>query len=121
MSPSTAFRRSSKLADGTGARRQRAEIERPHALAAQALRDVALDDALGEALDDGGLADARSSRDQDRVVLRAARGTPGSRGAPRRVAADHGVRLAGLRSIGQVATVLGEERRKRSLGIGRRN
>ena len=51
---------------------QRADVERDHAAVAQRLGDVAVDDALGEALDDRGLADAGLA-DQHRVVLRAAR------------------------------------------------
>ena len=51
---------------------QRADVERPHALALQAFGHVAVDDALREALDDRGLADARLA-DQHGVVLRAAR------------------------------------------------
>src|SRR3954466_14211766 len=38
---------------------QRADVERDHAAVAQRLGDVAGDDALGETLDDRGLADAR--------------------------------------------------------------
>ena len=47
----------------------RAEVERDDALVLQRLGDVARDDAAGEPLDDGGLADARVA-DEDRVVLR---------------------------------------------------
>ena len=70
----------------------RAEVERDEPLAAQRLGHVAGDDALGEPLDDGGLADAGLA-DQHRVVL----------GAPREhlhdaadlgVAADDRVELA---------------------------
>ena len=45
-------------------------------LVLQALGHVALDDALGEALDDGGLADAGLA-DEHRVVLGAAATAPG--------------------------------------------
>ena len=48
---------------------ERAEVERDHALVLEALRDVAPDDPLGQALHDRRLADARLA-DQDRVVLR---------------------------------------------------
>ena len=48
----------------------RAEVERDESLAAQRLGDVAVDDPLGEALDDGGLADAGFA-DEHGVVLRA--------------------------------------------------
>ena len=54
-----------------GARDQRAHVEREDALALQALGHFAVDDALREAFDDGGLADARLA-DEHRVVLRAA-------------------------------------------------
>ena len=77
-----------------------------HALAAQYLRDAALDDELRQPLDDGGLAHARLA-DEHGVVLRA----PGeylhdALDLPR--AADDGVELAGLRRLGQVAGKLVE-------------
>ena len=50
---------------------ERADIQHQHPLVHQRLRDVAVDDALGQPLDDGGLADARLA-DQRRVVLGAA-------------------------------------------------
>ena len=65
-----------ELAAELGAGDQRAEVERDDPLVLEALRDVAADDPLGEALDDGGLADARLA-DQDRVVLRAPAEAPG--------------------------------------------
>ena len=55
---------------------QRADVERDDALVLQTLGHVAAHDALGEALDDRGLADARLA-DQDRVVLGAAATGPG--------------------------------------------
>ena len=61
---------------------------------AQRLRDVALDDPLGEPLDDRRLADARLA-DQHRVVLRAAREDL-DHAADLVVAADHRVELAVL-------------------------
>ncbi len=51
------------------ARNQTGEIERDDAAVAQRLGNIALDHALGEALGDGGLADAGFA-DQRRVVLR---------------------------------------------------
>ena len=51
---------------------QRAHVEREQLLVLQALGHVAVDDAQGEALDDGRLADAGLA-DQDGVVLGAAR------------------------------------------------
>ena len=53
------------------ARHQRAHVEREHGLVAQPLGRLARGDALREALDDGGLADAGLA-DEHGVVLRAA-------------------------------------------------
>ena len=93
---------------------QRADVERPDALALQALGDVAGDDALGEALDDRGLADARVA-DQHGVVLRAAREHLDD-AADLLVAPDHRVELALLGELGEVATEL-LERLVGALGI----
>ena len=93
-----------ELAAILGAGDQRAQVERDDALVFQAFGHVAAHDALGQALDDGRLADARLA-DQHRVVL----------GAPRQhlddaadllVAADDRVELACARQSGQVAAVL---------------
>ena len=70
----------------------RAEVQRDHALVLQRLGHVAGHDALREALDDRGLADAGLA-DQDGVVLRAARQHL-DRPADLLVAADHRVELA---------------------------
>ena len=81
-----------ELAAVLGAGDQRADVERDHAPVAQRLGHVARHDALGEALDDGGLADAGLA-DQHGVVL----GAPGEHldHAPDLVvAADHRVELA---------------------------
>ena len=61
-----------EVAAVAGAGDQRAEVERVELLALQRLGHVVGDDALGQALDDGGLADAGLA-DEHRVVLRAAR------------------------------------------------
>ena len=61
-----------ELAAVLGAGDHRADVERDDLAVAQRLGDVAVDDPLGEALDDRRLADAGLA-DQDRVVLRAAR------------------------------------------------
>ena len=61
----------------------RAEVEGDEALAAQRLGHVAVDDALGQALDDRGLADAGLA-DEHRVVLRAAARAPARPGGSRR-------------------------------------
>ena len=104
-----------ELAPELGARDQGTEVEPDDALVLERLRDVAADDPLREALDDGRLADARLA-DQDRVVL----------GPPREdlhdpadlvVATDHRVELAGARLGGEVAAVL-LERLVRALGVG---
>jgi hypothetical protein len=60
-----------------------AEVERDEPLVLQALGHVAVDDALGEALDDGGLADARLA-DEHRVVL----GAPDSTWMTRRISSS---------------------------------
>ncbi len=82
---------------------QRAHVQRQELLVLQGLRHVAVDDAQGQALDDGGLADARFP-DQHGIVL----------GAPRQhldgaadllVAADHRVELLVPGGLGQVAGV----------------
>ena len=57
-----------ELAAVLGAGHQRAHVQREDRLVAQPLRDVAVDDALGQPLDDRGLADAGVA-DEHRVVL----------------------------------------------------
>ena len=98
-----------ELAAVLGAGDERADVERQQPLAHQRLRHVAGDDALGQALDDRGLADARLA-DQGRVVL----------GPPREDlddpldlarAADAGVELAGARGGRQVDAHLVDRRR----------
>ena len=61
-----------ELAAVLRARDHRADVERDHALVAQTVGDVALDDAARETFDDRGLADAGLA-DEHRVVLRAPR------------------------------------------------
>ena len=82
----------------------RAEVERDQALVHQRGRHVAVDDPLGEPLDDRGLADAGLA-DQHRVVLRAPREHL-DRAADLLVAPDHRVELAGPRGGGEVTPVL---------------
>ena len=100
---------------------QRAHVEREHLLVLQALRHVALHDAMRQPLDDGRLADARLA-DQHRIVLGAAR--QHLDGAPDLlVAADHRIELAGGRGLGEVAgialqRVVGSARRRRSRRCG---
>ena len=92
-----------ELAAVFAAGEQRAEIERQELLVLQALRHVAVDDALRQALDDRGLADPGLA-DQHRIVLGAAREHL-DRAADLLVAADDRVELALARRLGQVAGV----------------
>ena len=95
-----------EVAAVAGARDQAGQVELDDALAAQGLRHVAVDDALGQALDDRGLADAGLA-DQHRVVL----GAPGQDldGLLDLVgAADHRVDLAVAGQLGEVLAVLVE-------------
>ena len=114
ISLSSAFRRSSNSPRYLVPATMRAEVEREHALVLEPLGHVAGGDALRDALDDGGLADAGLA-DEHRVVL----------GAPRQhlddaadllVAADHRVELALARHLGEVARVL-LERLVLALGV----
>ena len=88
---------------------ERADVEGQDALVEQRLGDVAGHDPVGEALGDGGLADARLA-DQRRVVL----------GPPRQdlddpldllLAADDRVELSGAGGVGQVDAELVDGRR----------
>src|SRR5262249_10642677 len=83
---------------------QRADVERPHALALQPFGNVARDDALREPFGDRRLADARIS-DQDGVVLRSARQHLDD-AADLLVAADDRVELAVLGRRREVAAEL---------------
>ena len=89
-----------ELAAVLGAGHERADVEGQDALVEQRLRDIARDDPVGQALGDGGLADAGLA-DQRRVVL----------GPPREdlddpldllLSADDGIQLSGPRGVGQV-------------------
>src|SRR6476469_5781059 len=92
-----------ELAAVFGAGDQRAEVEREQLLVLQALRHVAVDDALSETLDDGGLADAGLA-DQHRIVLGAARKNLDG-AADLFVAADHRIDLALARGLREVAGI----------------
>src|SRR5690606_5225439 len=93
----------------------RAEVEREQALVAQALRHVTGRDALGDALDDRGLADAGLT-DQHRIVLRPA--AEHLDDAPDLlVTPDDRVDLSGARVGGEIAGVL-LERLILPLGLG---
>ena len=93
---------------------ERADVERPDALALQPLGDVAGDDPLREPFDDRRLPDARLA-DQHGIVLRPARQHL-DRPADLLVAADHRVELSLLGEGGQIAAVL-LECLVRALGI----
>ncbi len=80
------------------------EVERDELLALERVGDVAGDDALGEPLDDGGLADAGLA-DEHRVVLGAA-GEHLADAADLGVTPDHGVEFAALGDLGEVDAVL---------------
>jgi hypothetical protein len=93
-----------ELAAVLGARDEGPEIEGHDPLVLERLGDVALDDALGEALDDRGLADAGLA-DQHGVVLGAAREHLDD-AAHLVVAPDHRVELALAGRVGEVPPVL---------------
>ncbi len=99
-------------------RDHRTEVERDDGLVAQALRHVAFDDALGEALDDRRLADAGLT-DQHRVVL-GATGQHLHDAANLVVAPDDRVELAFAGPFGQVGRVL-LQRLIRGFGVGVRD
>ena len=82
---------------------QRAEVERDEPLVLEALRDVAVDDALREPFDDRRLADAGLA-DEHGIVLRAAREHL-HHAADLLVAADHRIELALARRVGEIARV----------------
>ena len=92
-----------ELAAVLRAGQQQRHVEHEHALVLQRIGHLAGDDALRQAFDDGGLADARLA-DQHRVVL----GAPLQhldRAADLVVAADHRVELAHARALGEVERV----------------
>ncbi len=93
-----------ELAPVLGAGDQGADVERDHPAVAQRLGHVAVDDPLGEPLDDRRLAHAGLA-DQYRVVLRPARQHL-DHPANLLVAADHRVELVGPGVGGQVAPEL---------------
>ena len=95
------------------ARQHRAQIERHHALVLQLLGHIAGDDALRQAFDDGGLADAGLA-DQHRIVLRAARQHL-HHATHFLVAPDHRIELALARQLRQV---FGVALQRLVLGLG---
>ena len=97
----------------------RAEVERDQPLAAQRLRHVAGHDALGQPLDDGGLADAGLA-DEHRVVLGTPATAPGRRGGSRLSRPMTGSSLPVARRGGEVDAVL-LQRLVGALRVGRRD
>ena len=97
---------------------ERAEVERVELLALERLGHVAADDVGGEALDDGGLADAGLA-DEHRVVLRAARQHL-HHALDLLLAPDHRVELLVARELGEVATELVEDERAATAAPRRR-
>ena len=98
-----------ELAAILGAGDDERDVERQKALVGQEMRHVAVDDLLGEALDDGGLADARLA-DEHGVVLRAA-AEHLLHALDLEVTADQRIELVLHRRLGQVARELGQQRR----------
>src|SRR6185437_249425 len=96
-----------EVAAVAGAGDERAEVERVELLVLQRLRHVAADDRLGEALHDGGLADAGLA-DQHGVVLGAARQDLHD-ALDLLLAPDHGVELVVARGLREVAAELVED------------
>ena len=107
-----------KLAAELCARNERTHVERVERLILQRFRHIARHDAACQPLDNRRLADARLA-DEHRVVLRAARQDL-DRAANLLVAADHGIDLALLRRIREIAPVL-FERLVALLGIAARD
>ena len=95
-----------KFAAVLGTGEHRTEIERYEPLVLERFGHVAGNDALGQALDDGGLADAGLA-DQHRIILGASRKYL-DRAAYLVVTADHRVELALAGSFGQVLSVFFE-------------
>ncbi len=92
-----------KLATVFGAGYQGPQIQGNHLFVAQGIRHVAIDDALGQALDDGGFAHPRFT-DQHRVIF----GPPGENlnHSPNLIiAANHRVELALTGHIGKIKGV----------------
>ena len=93
-----------ELAAELGACDERPQVQAHHSLPAQAVGHIAAHDALGEALDDGGLAHTRLA-DEDGVVL-GPTGEDLDDATDLLVAPHHRVELAGTRGSGQVDAVL---------------
>ena len=108
-----------ELAAVLGAGHERPDVEGQDALVEQRLGDVAGDDAVGEALGDRGLADARLA-DQGRVVLGPSRQDLDDP-LDLLLSADDGIQLSCTGGVGQVDAELVDGRGlARPLGLGRR-
>src|SRR5579863_10303573 len=81
----------------------RSEIEGHYALALENFRDVARDDPLRQAFDDGGLADSRLA-DEHRIVFRSA-GENLDDTSDFLVASDVGIELAATSLLRQIASI----------------
>ena len=99
-----------------GAGDQGAEVQGVELLVLERLGHLALDDGLGEALDDGGLADAGLA-DEDRVVLGAA-GQHLHDPLDLLLAPDDRVELGLAGGLGEVAAELVEDQRGRGGALG---
>ena len=99
------------------ARHQRAEVEGVQLLVLERLRHLALDDRLGQAFHDGGLADARLAH-EDGVVLGPARQDLHDP-LDLLLATDDWVELSLARGLSEVATELVEHQRRRRRAFGR--
>ena len=97
-----------ELAAILGAGDDQRKIQRQNALIGQEAGHVAVGDALGQAFDDGGLADARLA-DQHRIVLGAA-AQDLHHALQFVIAPDQGIEQAVHRGLGQVAAELTEKR-----------
>ena len=102
-----------ELAAVLGARHQGRHVELHDVLVADGGGDVAVHDALGEALDDGGLAHAGLADEHGVVLGAAAEHLDGA--ADLLHTADHRVELALAREVGHVAAILLESL---ELGLG---
>jgi hypothetical protein len=95
-----------ELAAVLGTREQRRHVERQHALVLERLGHLAVDDALREPFDDGGLADAGLADEHGIVLAAALEDLDGA--ADLVVAADDRIELAVAGARREVDRVLGE-------------
>ena len=107
-----------ELAAVLGACDQRAHVELDEVAVAQGARHVAGHDTLGDALDDGRLADARLANEHGVVLGAAGQDLDGT--ADLVGTADDRVELAGAGKVADIAAVL-LQRLKLSLVLGRRH